>query len=120
MSERELLSMIGGVYSQMMSERKDEDFVINRPQYDKFNELMRFFLQKANELDGEIVPTQISPKAEHGDLTVKFTMFDVCGSEVARFCDLLRSCSAVSIDVASDDKVCISCTVPHVFVRKDE
>lgn len=119
MSERELLCMIGGVYHQMMAERKDEDYVINRPQYDKFNELMRFFLQKSNELDGEIVPTVISPKNEHGDLTVKFTMFDVCGEEVAKFCDLMRACSAVSIDVSADDKVCISCTVPNIFVEDE-
>lgn len=120
MSEKDFLCMIGGVYSQVMAERKDEDYVINRPQYDKFNELLRFFLQKANHDGGEIVPTKISPKEEHGDVTVKFNMFDVCGEEVAKFCDLLKACSAVSIDVSADDRVCISCTVPNVFVRNDE
>lgn len=120
MSERDFLCLIGGVYSQVMAERKDEDYVINRPQYDKFNELVRFFLEKANELDGEIIPSEISPKEEHGDVTVKFDMFDISGDEVARFCDMLRSCSAVSIDVAADDRVCISCTVPNVFVRAED
>lgn len=120
MSERDLFCMIGGVYSQMMAERNDEDYVINRPQYDKFNELVRFFLEKANELNGEIVPSVMSPKEEHGDVTVKFTMFDVCGDEVVKFCDLLSACSAVSIDIADDDKVCISCTVPNVFIEKKD
>lgn len=120
MSEKDLFCMIGGVYSQMMAERNDEDYVINRPQYDKFSELMRFFLEKADELGGEIVPAMVSPKEEHGGLTVKFTVFDVYGEQVEKFCNLLKACSAVSMDVTDDDKVCISCTVPNVFVKKED
>ena len=119
MSERDFLCMIGELCDEAMSKRKNEDYVINRPQYEKFNALMRFFLEKANELGGTIVPKEIVPKEVHGDITVCFTVFDLVGADILRFCELMKACSAVSIDVTNEDQVCISCVVPDIFVKKE-
>lgn len=109
------------IYNQVMALRKNEDFVVNPKQMDHFLDLVGFFARKADEAgDGEKPETsRFEPKEQHGSVTIKFVVFDLGGeAEVQEFCKVLKFCSAVSIDATLDSMVCISCTVPNVFVPK--
>ncbi len=111
------------IYNEVMALRKNEDFVVNPKQMDRFLDLVGFFIRKANEAgDGEVPDMSgFEPKEQHGSVTIKFVVFDLSGeTEVQEFCKVLKSCSAVSIDATLDNMVCISCTVPNVFVSKTE
>lgn len=107
------------MYELVLSMRKDEDYAVNQPQMEKLVALVDFFTEVAAQSTGFVEPEISSPKELHGGVTATFIVFDVTGENVARFCDVLRHCSAVSID-ATDDGVCISCTVPNVFIKRKD
>lgn len=109
-------------FTAAMKELEDtfspEDFKLNPIQYKKFNDLVVFFKKAAKDLGGKIDSTNIQRVFGVGDLTATFEVFDLAGDDIQRFCDVIRSCSAISMDVTSEDKICISCTVPDVFILK--
>ena len=109
---------LGAIYNEVLALRKDGDYAVNQPQMDKFLAVVNFYMDMAEELTGEVEPVKLIPHHEHGGLTATFQVFDLWGDRVQRFCTVMSGCSALSIDIAEDDKVCISCTVPNVFVSK--
>lgn len=110
----------GQIYERVMALRTNEDFVVNPVQMDKFLDLVSFFMRKASEFDDDFVEIEkTEPKQEFGGVTATFVVFSLVGQpEVSDFCKVLRCCSAVSIDATTDSTICISCTVPNVFVHK--
>lgn len=116
----DLTGEFGKVYAAILAMRKDSDYVVDPKQMDKFLDLVSFFCHKADEEPGDFVDVKnCHPKEENGDVTATFQVFDIWGDEVSRFCEVLKECSVVAIDPGPGDKVCISCTVPGVFVRAD-
>ena len=95
-----------------------EDFALDPIQLRKFLDLLDFFEKAAKDLGGKIEAVDLDPLNPPTGLTASFVVFDLAGDDVQRFCDVIRNCSAISMDVTSDDKVCISCTIPKVFVPK--
>lgn len=116
MKDEEFVARIGRLYDRILSLRRDEDYVVNQNQMEKLVNVIDFFLDAEKELTGEVRPVDLVPREEHGGVTAVFVVFDVFGDQVKRFCDVMRECSAISIDVEGD-QVCISCTIPNVFVR---
>lgn len=111
----------GRLYNKIMALRKDQDYVINPLQMDRFLDLVRFFIIKSKDATGSKVdPNGFAPRECHGGVTATFIVFDLSGDEVSEFCKVLKHCSAVSIDCIDDAMVQISCTVPNVFVHKNE
>ena len=110
---------LGQLYQQMLSRRRNEDYRINPVQMDRFLELLRFFRRKADpEFDLGIEPFHLEAKEECGGFSANFCVFDLCGNEVREFARLISCCSAVSIDARTDSQVCISLTVPDLFVPR--
>lgn len=95
-----------------------EDFEPNPVQIAKFHKLVDFFEQYAKTVDGHFEDININPVFGVGDVTVDFVVFDLSGDEIQRFCDVLRACSAISMDANDAGEVCISCTVPDCFILK--
>lgn len=118
MTNEEYVKRIGLLYNKILSLRKDEDYIINQPQMDKFIAVCEFFMDAAAKLDGHVDPVILYPREERGDLTATFLVFDVHGENVAKFCDVMRACSAIGIDSTNNGEICIACTVPNVFVHK--
>lgn len=114
MTNEEYVKRLGMLYNEVMSFRKDENYIINQPQMDKLVEVLEFFIDTAAKLDGRVEPVKLVPKEEHSGVTATFIVFDVIGEAVQRFCDVMRYCSAISID-GTEDGICISCTIPNVF-----
>lgn len=117
MTNEEYVARLGVLYDKIMSIRKDSDFVVNQPQMDRLVDVLTFFMDSANKLDGKVEPVSLVPREEHGGVTATFLVFDVYGDSVKRFCEVLQFASAITID-ATDEGICISVTIPNVFVHK--
>lgn len=118
MTNEEYVRRLGILYNKVLSLRKDSDYIVNQPQMEKLVAVLEFFLDMADELEGKVEPVQLSPKEEHGGVTATFLVFDLYGDKIPRFCDVMRGCSAIGIDANTNGEVCISCTIPEVFVHK--
>ena len=120
MDDEWFIRKFGQIYEQVLNLRQNDDYVVNPGQMDKFLDLVSFFMQKANQYDEDFVEVEkTEPKQEFGGVTATFVVFDLTGNdEVQNFCKVLKCCSAVSVDSTTDNMVCISCTVPNVFVPK--
>lgn len=112
------IKKFGEIYNRVMSLRKNDDYVVNPRQMDRFLDLVNFFLHHTEEGDSVEIEEN-EPKNGFGGVTATFLVMTLRNEEVSEFCKVLKCCSAVSID-SCDDGACISCTVPNVFVRKDE
>lgn len=129
MNEREVLSVVnnedfvrrfGALRDEVFKTRRDSDYLINESQMTKFEKLVKFFIEEVERLEGKVEDIRIRPKEEHGELTVTFPTYDAHGDKVREFCEAMCGCSAFSIDPITDDSIEVSCTVPNVFVRRDE
>ncbi len=117
-SDEEFVRRFAKAMEEYLKASRAEDYVVNPAQMAKFNELVRFFTKAADDLDGRIEDVDFNTVFGTGDLTANFVVFDLNGKEVQKFCDVIRHCSAIGMDVTDTDKVCISCTIPNVFVHK--
>lgn len=115
MTDKEYAERLGKLYEKVLSLRDDDNYVINQPQMDKLIEVLNFFLDAAQKSNGKVEPVGLVPKAEHGGVTATFIVFDIYGEDIQRYCDVMRYTSAITID-GTDDGICISVTVPNVFV----
>ena len=118
LTENEYVRRMATLHAYVMSLRKDSDYVINQPQMDKLVELVDFFLKLMKKVSGELQPLSLVPSAEHGGVTAHFWYFSVSGDEIQDFASVIRHCSALSIDCLDTGEVCISCTIPNVFIPK--
>lgn len=116
MTNEEYVKRLGILYNKVLSLRKDTDYIINQPQMEKLIAVLEFFLDTAKELDGTVEPVKLKPKKEHGGVTATFLVFDLYDQKVLRFCEVMKACSAITIDTTSNGEVCISCTIPEVFI----
>lgn len=116
-SNEEYVARLGVLYHKILSLRDDKDYVVNQPQMDKLVEVLNFYLDEAKKQNGSVNPVVLSPREEHGGVTATFLVFDIYGDTIQRFCDVMRNTSAITID-STTDGICISCTVPDVFVPK--
>lgn len=117
MTNEEYVRKLGIMYQKILDARSDEDFIVNQPQMDKLMKIVEFFVDATMRLKGSVEKVDIAPREEHGGVTARFIIFTVRGDTVQKFCDVMRFCSAISID-STDEGICISCTVPNVFVHK--
>lgn len=118
LNDEEYVKRLGQLYEKVLSLRKDDDYVINQTQMDKFVQVMDFFLDMGNRSNGKVEPVKLVPKEENGGVTATFVVFDVYGDNIKRFCDAIQHCSSMTIDATSDSEICISVTVPNVFTHK--
>lgn len=119
MTDAEFAGRITALHEQFLSLRDNKDFVLNPPQADKLAKLILFFMDEAAAQQGSVEPVHLEAREEYGGVTAVFPVFSLKGEAVSRFGEALKACSALSID-ASDDGVCISCTIPNIFVLKEQ
>lgn len=115
-NDYETVKRIGMLYEEALSLRKNYDYVVNQPQMDKFNELSDFFNYITQKSNGK-TELSLSPKEEHGGINATFGIFDIYGEDIPKFCKAMSYASAIGIDECKDG-VCISVTVPNVFVPR--
>lgn len=111
------LKNIYKAYTEELDSRNDDDYVVNSAQLQKLNKAYAFFKEVADECGGIIEMEQITPKEKHCGLTVYCKVFYFYLEKLSEFTEILNDSSGVSIDVEGDD-VCISLTIPNVFIEK--
>lgn len=114
--ENEDVRRLGKLYEKIISLRDNDDYAINQPQMDKLIDVLNFFLDAAKKSGGEVDPVKLVPKEEHGGVTATFVVFDIYGDDMKRFSSVIQHCSAMTIDSDIKNQICISVTVPEVFV----
>lgn len=117
-SDLEFARKIMNALGKEMEDVNTEDFEVNPDQMKKLSDLVEFFKKAAKDLGGKIESVSLDPSNPPSGVTANFVVFDLFGEDVQRFCDVIRSCSAISMDVNTNDEICISCTVPDVFILK--
>ena len=113
------LSKAYQIYEELMRERKNEDYVINNIQMQKMIDAYNFFTKIAKEHHGIMEPFRIVPKEEHGYVTGHFPLFYLDRNDIKLFTEVTDYMSAISIDATTDGIVCISFTIPNIFVRRE-
>ena len=115
LTNEEYVKRLGQLYEKVLSLRDDDNYVINQPQMDKLVEVLNFFLDAAQKCNGKVEPVKLTPRAEHGGVTATFLVFDIYGEDIQKYCKVMSYTSAITID-AAEDGICMSVTVPEVFV----
>ena len=115
MTDEEYIRRLGQIYEQIMKIKKDENYVVNQPQMNKFVEVAEFFTDLAEKGSGKVEPIVLSPREEHGGVTATFSLLYIHGEDIAKFSKIISYTSAVTIDDTTEG-ACISVTVPNVFV----
>lgn len=116
MTDEVFVARLGKLYHEILKLRKDSNYTLNQPQMEKLVKVLDFFMKAAGELDGVVDKVDLIPREEHGGVTATFVVFDIYGEKVKEFCEAMIGCSAITIDATESGEVCISCTVPEVFV----
>ena len=104
-------------YLKYLESESNEDYEVNEEQYHKLLRTVGFFSSQVRNSDNiEIEASE--PKQLHCGVTVYATVFDFSRGDLGRLADVIKDVSALSIDATIDGDVCISMTIPDVWVRK--
>ena len=117
-SDEEFAKRFIAAFDESMKDAKPEDFEVNPEQLKKLEDLVAFFKKAAKDLGGKVVSVDLDPLMPPSGVTANFIVFDLFGDDIQRFCDVIRECSAISMDVTNKNEVSISCTIPAVFIEK--
>lgn len=118
LSNEEYLRKYGEKYLEILNEANDDNYEINRTQWTKLLMILKYFNDFADRNGGSVEPCEIMPREEHGGVTAYFTVLDLREKDITKFCQMLMMSNAITIDATTDGRVCISLSVPDVFVRK--
>lgn len=119
MDNNEYLKSFGKLYEKVISLRNDDNFLINEKQIEKFFEVYEFFSKATDDSEtARVEPIKLIPREEHGGITATFVVFDMYGNDIEEFKKIVQYLSAITIDATEDGEICISVTVPNVFVPK--
>lgn len=115
MTEDELIIELGKCYNTVMSEKKNEDYGVNRTQLKKLFDAVKFFEEAIKDGDGRIEELRLVPKEESGGFTASFAVMSLYDKAVSELFDVLKDATALSIDSTADGRVEISTTLPEIF-----
>ncbi len=115
MTEDELIIELGKCYNTVMSEKKNEDYGVNRTQLKKLLDAVKFFEEAIKDGDGKIEELRLVPKEESGGFTASFAAMSLYDKAVSELFDVLKDATALSIDSTVDGRIEISTTFPEVF-----
>ena len=115
----EFVKELAKIDKEVLDSRSDDDYEINRPQYEKLLAVVEFFTEEAKDNSGmDVKPVTLSPRMVCGGVEVEFEVLDLSLKELERFKEIVNYASAIDIDVSVEGKACMGITIPDVFVRK--
>lgn len=118
MTNEQFVKKFGKEYLITLKNTENKDFEINEAQLQKLINLCNFFRDYINENGGKADNVDLNHAEIHSGITAEFTVFDVSGEDLAKFCSVLKDATAFSIDSTANGKVCLSITIPDIFVAK--
>jgi len=112
------LQQLAKDYLKYLDSKSNDDFEINETQFEKYKEVLVFFRTLTKDDKEAKIEIRLEPKETIGGLTCTTYLFDLWGETLKEFNKVLSFCSAMSIDALNDGKVCISMTIPDIFIEK--
>ena len=90
MREAEEVMILGMIYEAVMEKERNGDYVADLEQFRRYEEALDFFSDIARKCGGEVEACELIPKERHGGITATFTVFDVYGEDLKRFCEIMK------------------------------
>ena len=118
MNDYEFAEWFQNNLEEYLRETSDEDYRPNPPQALAFTTLVCRLKALAQETDGTVEPIHLVPRLGCGDVTAVLPILNLSGKALQKLCHALRYASAVTVDALIDGNICISLTVPDVFIKK--
>ena len=118
LSDEEFFRVFGEVYDEYISSKKDEDYEINPPQWFKLLRVIKYFIDLSKANNGKVEPCTLMPRLEHGGVTAYFRVLDFKVRDIPTLCEMLTQVSSITIDATTDGYVCVSVSVPNVYIEK--
>ena len=118
MMNEEFMRQLGQNMEREYSLLDNEAYVVNLPQMEKYLDVLSFFEKMAVKLNGEVDPLELIPEEISADLIAYFPVFNVYLENLQSFLEVMQYCNIFCLDSLDDGRVCISVSVPDVFVRK--
>lgn len=115
MTNEQFVKKFGKEYLSIINKAEELNYEINEVQFEKLHNLLVFFRNYIKENGGSAEPINLNPREIHSGLTVSFVVFNITGDEIQKFCDVIKNTTALSIDATSDERICISMTIPDIF-----
>lgn len=114
MNDKELLEKAFMAYQREIQSRSNLDYKINSEQWAKLLRARDFLSRHCDDVED----ISIRPSTTVGGITAYTTLLFLNGEEIQEFADIIGSSSALSIDATIDGDVCVSFTIPDIFVKK--
>lgn len=103
---------------EYLMETFGKNFTLNPPQALAFTTLVCRLQTLAKKTGGAVEPVHLVPPLGCGDVTAVLPILNLSGKALQKLCHALRYASAVTVDALIDGNICISLTVPDVFIKK--
>lgn len=118
LNNEEFVKKFGTDYLSVLDKATAMRYDINEEQFQKLYDLAEFIKKYVDDNGGRVDLINLDPREIHSGITAYFVVFDLAGDDLARFCKVLSDASAVSFDCTQDEEVCVSITIPNVFVKQ--
>lgn len=110
-------STLGIMQEAIMAKCKDENYTINKDNYEKYLFVLGNLLKMAKEQGGKLEDIDIQPKQQHAFVTVVFEMIDLYGENVKTFTDMVEKVDVFSVEPLTDGTIRVGVTINNVFVK---
>ena len=118
MDDLENIKSFLDMYEKALETEDNDDYQIDLFQLGKLANAYNFFCELVNGEGESVELEKTEPKRLHGGVTAKFYTMCLSGVELKRFCDIMSSASAVSIDAFLDGRAEVSLTIPNIYRHK--
>lgn len=98
-------------------EKENNKYVENPNQMSKFNYAKGFFCKYIRENKGKLV-TEINSNQINAGLTITMPIINLIDVDLRRFTNILKFSTAVTFDTTNSGQVCVSLTIPNIYVRR--
>ena len=106
------------IVDSLESQRSNDDYIVNKLQMTHYLNLLEIIQNQIDEFGGEFEVEPLQPKSTVGHITAYLNYVDLFASGVHKFCDEFKYCGALTIEPTSNNMICISLTMPNLFIKK--
>jgi hypothetical protein len=95
---------------------KDKKFIINQPQYEKYQKAIEYMKKLVIEYNGEIVPIDnIEPTETNGFFQIKIDIFDLKRDQKVEFIEFIKNIDVFDIEPTLDGSLLFDINVNDVL-----
>lgn len=108
----------GAFYKEMIDERKNEDYILNNEQHEKFILARGLFKTMCKQNKGALQAKLPQPKMEHADVCAELPCVSLSTEQMLLVQTTADIASAISVIPLTNGKIAIEAVIPYVYVSK--